>query len=167
MIDVRERQAFFAVQPHQFVVDADRRAARGQAQHAVASLGGALANQVGDLPGDRLIGLRRMRKHAHRNALALGKWISHLAARHEPWSAPFGSRSGCSIRVLMETGSVVARRFRNRTTSRRRSSRSQQLLNRNHKVPYVSEALSLSETRIRARSDAATCGRYPLAHIQH
>ena len=69
--DVRERQPFFAVQPHQLVVDADRRAAGRQAQHAIPPLGRPLANQIGNLSGHRLVGLRRMRKHTKRDVLAL------------------------------------------------------------------------------------------------
>ena len=69
--DIRQRQAFLAVQPHQLVVDADRRAARRQAEHALPPLGGALANQIGNLPGHRLVGFRRMRIDANRDALAL------------------------------------------------------------------------------------------------
>ena len=63
--DVLERQALFAMQAHQFVVHADRRAAGRQTEHAVATFSRTLTNQVGDLFGDRYVGLSRMRKHAH------------------------------------------------------------------------------------------------------
>lgn len=42
--DVRERQTLFAMQPHELIVNADRRAARGEPEHAVFALGGTLAN---------------------------------------------------------------------------------------------------------------------------
>ena len=89
------------MQPDQLVVDADRRAAGRQAEHAVASFGRALADQIRDLPGDGLVGLRRMRKHADRNALALGRG-SDIFCTDEPVVCRSVADMD-SIRVLIES----------------------------------------------------------------
>ena len=78
---IGKRQPLFAMHPHQLVVDADGRVARRQTQDAVTSFGRALTNQIRNLPRHGLIGLRRMRKHAHGNTLALGERIRHFVCR--------------------------------------------------------------------------------------
>ena len=44
MTDVRKVEPFLAVHAHQLAIDADRRAARRQAQHGLLPLGTAIAN---------------------------------------------------------------------------------------------------------------------------
>ena len=86
--DVPERQALFPVQPHQLVVDADRRAAGGQAQHAVAALGRALADERGDLRGDGLAGLAGVAET--RQGIFSKRWTASADSRR----APFVQRRG-------------------------------------------------------------------------
>ncbi len=81
-----ERQAFLAMHPHQFIINADRRTARCETQHTIPPLGGPFANQIGDLIGHCFIRVGGVWKDPNTNPLALGKWIS-LRTRH-------GLRSG-------------------------------------------------------------------------
>ena len=58
--DSLERDTLFAMQADQFVVHADRGAARGEAEHRLLARGGPLANEIGDLPGHRAAGVGRL-----------------------------------------------------------------------------------------------------------
>ena len=57
--DVAKRESLFAVHPHQFVVDADRRAAGGQTQHAIAAFRLPRANRICNHPCRRGAGIAR------------------------------------------------------------------------------------------------------------
>ena len=54
---VLEREAFLLVQPHELVVHARRRRTRGEPEHGGATLGGPLADELGDPPGDGVVHL--------------------------------------------------------------------------------------------------------------
>ena len=70
---VAEREAFLAMEPHQFLVDALWRGSGGQAKHRVASLRGTFAEQGGDLRCHRATGRRAGGVHAHGNAFAASR----------------------------------------------------------------------------------------------
>ena len=92
--DILEGQPLLAVEPHELVVDARRRRARRETEHAALALRGLRADQVGDLARDGGGDIPRTREHARRRPFCgrgdlpvrrrtgRGLGLNRLGARH-------------------------------------------------------------------------------------
>ena len=81
------------MQSHQLVVDADRRAAGRQAQHAIAAFGLPRANQIVQSSRGRRAGLARVGKHAAGNVFEFGVFGDGRRLEHRREKAEFRMQS--------------------------------------------------------------------------